>query len=198
METSYQDMNQNPGTLMGMLSCHSPPRYHAGSLGARLIMAPPVETSMRSAKIPCGPSTAFMMSCSGRCCSALDQSTRGSCCARSNDFETRIKSSCDRFAGNIGRTWFCSPYSHATKSICTAPPRYQLPCSQYGATRPTPAPKPGEAIPAHAGFPCAATPNCHSAVDEQPMVPTLPLDHGCDDIHEIAAEPSGSGGPRMS
>src|SRR5260221_14577328 len=54
-ETSYQDMNQKPGTLIVMSSCHSPPRYHAGSLGGRLIMAPPVETSIRSAKIPFGP-----------------------------------------------------------------------------------------------------------------------------------------------
>ena len=64
-------MNQKPGTLMGMLSCHRPPRYHAGSLGVRLIMAPPVETSMRSAKMPCGPSTALMMSISGRCAQRL-------------------------------------------------------------------------------------------------------------------------------
>src|SRR5471030_3562781 len=71
METSYQDMNQNPGTLMGWSSCHRPPRYQAGSLGARLIMAPPVPTSMRSAKTPRGPPTALMISISGRCCSAL-------------------------------------------------------------------------------------------------------------------------------
>ena len=31
--------------------------------------------------------------------------------------------------GNMGRTWFCSPYSQVMNSICTAPPRYQLPCS---------------------------------------------------------------------
>ena len=29
------------------------------------------------------------------------------------------------------------------------------------------------------GCPSAATPICHSAVDEQPVVPTLPFDHGC-------------------
>src|ERR1043166_1361823 len=51
---------------------------------------------------------------------------------------------------------------------------------------------------AYAGLPCAATPNCHSAVDEHPIVPTFPLDHGCDDIHEMASVPSVSGGPRMS
>src|SRR5665647_3221828 len=51
---------------------------------------------------------------------------------------------------------------------------------------------------ANAGFPCAATPSCHSAVDEQPMVPTFPFDHGCDDIHEMASVPSVSGAPRMS
>ena len=37
---------------------------------------------------------------------------------------------------------------------------------------------------ANAGFPSAATPSCHSAVDEHPMVPTLPFDQGCDDIQE--------------
>ena len=84
------------------------------------------------------------------------------------------------------------------KSICTAPPRYQLPCSKYGATRPTPAPKPCGIMAANAGLPCAATPICHSAVDEQPIVPTLPFDHGCDDIQVIASVPSVSGAPRMS
>src|SRR2546426_11513358 len=62
-------------------------------------------------------------------------------------------------------------------SIWTAPPRYQFPCSQYGPTRPTPAPNPMGIIAAYAGLPIAATPNCHSAVEEQPIVPTLPLDH---------------------
>src|SRR5690242_11166679 len=51
-ETSYQDMNQNPGTLIFMVSCQRPPLYHAGSLGARVIMAPPVSTGMGSAKMP--------------------------------------------------------------------------------------------------------------------------------------------------
>ena len=64
-------------------------------------------------------------------------------------------------------------------SICTAPPRYQLPCSTYGPTRPTPAPKPCTFIAAKPGWPKAATPICHSAVDEQPVVPTLPFDHAC-------------------
>src|SRR5664279_1229523 len=51
---------------------------------------------------------------------------------------------------------------------------------------------------ANAGFPCAATPSCHSAVDEQPMVPTFPFDHGCDDVHVMASVPSVSGAPKMS
>ncbi len=34
-------------------------------------------------------------------------------------------------------------------------------------------------IAAKPGFPSAATAGCHSAVDEHPVVPTLPLDHGC-------------------
>src|ERR1035437_6930868 len=82
-DTSYHDMNQKPGTLIFISSCHKPPRYHAGSLGARLIMAPPVETSARSAKMPAGPPTDFMMSATGRCVSAFDQSTGGICGARS-------------------------------------------------------------------------------------------------------------------
>jgi hypothetical protein len=51
-ETSYHDMNQKPGTRMGLSSCHKPPWYQAGSFGARLIIAPPVSTAMSSAKIP--------------------------------------------------------------------------------------------------------------------------------------------------
>src|SRR5215831_13767235 len=177
-DTSYHDMNQRPGTLIFMLSFHKPPLYHAESLGARWIIAPPVSTGMGSAKIPCGPSTAFKMSISGRCASAFDQSTGGNCWARSNDFDTRIRSSCEVPGANTGRTWFCSPYSQAIKSIWTAPPRYQLPCSKYGATRPTPAPNPCGFIAAKAGWPIAATPICHSAVDEHPTVPTLPLHQG--------------------
>src|SRR5678816_4677087 len=73
-DTSYHDMNHRPGMLIGMLSCHSPPRYQAGSLGARLIIAPPVATGIESAKMPRGPSTALMMSCSGRCQNAFAQS----------------------------------------------------------------------------------------------------------------------------
>ena len=45
------------------------------------------------------------------------------------DFDARIRSACEVPGGNIGRTWFCSPYSQAMNSICTAPPRYQFPCS---------------------------------------------------------------------
>src|ERR1039458_7613359 len=48
-DTSYHDMNQKPGTSIFISSCHNPPRYHAGSLGVRLIMAPPVGTSVRAA-----------------------------------------------------------------------------------------------------------------------------------------------------
>src|SRR5262252_2463922 len=104
IDTSYHDMNQKPGTLIFMLSWNRPPLYQAGSLGARLIIAPPVETGISSAKIPFGPSTAFRMSISGRCRSACDQSTGGGCWARSKDFEARIRSSCEASGGNIGRT----------------------------------------------------------------------------------------------
>src|SRR6266496_1637523 len=108
-DTSYQDINQNPGMLIFMLSCHNPPLYQAGSFGARSIIAPPVATGMRSAKMPVGPPTAFIMSFTGRWRRAFDQSTGGNCWARSNDFDARINSSWDASGGNIGRTWFCSP-----------------------------------------------------------------------------------------
>ena len=58
-------------------------------------------------------------------------------------------------------------------SICMAPPRYQLPCSQYGPTLPTPAPKPCTFMAAKPGWPSDATAGCHSAVDEHPVVPEL-------------------------
>src|SRR5215510_6167957 len=97
-------MNQNPGMLIFMLSCHNPPLYQAGSFGARSIIAPPVSTGILSAKIPRGPSTDFMMSFTGRYRSAFDQSTGGDCCARSKDFDARIRSSCDAFGGKVGLT----------------------------------------------------------------------------------------------
>src|ERR1039457_5253909 len=103
-DTSYHDMNQTPGVQMYIPPCHTPPRYQAGSLGARLIMAPPVETSARSANMPTGPPTLFMMSASGRCASAFAQSTGGIPGARSNSFDAWINSACDAPAGNIGRT----------------------------------------------------------------------------------------------
>ena len=36
------------------------------------------------------------------------------------------------------------------------------------------------------------------SVNPQPMMPTLPLDHGCFDIQVSSSSPSVSGGPRMS
>src|SRR5262245_4657435 len=48
-DTSYQDMNQSPGTLIFILSWKSPPLYHAGELGVRWIIRPPVGTGIESA-----------------------------------------------------------------------------------------------------------------------------------------------------
>src|SRR2546429_7075410 len=48
--------------------------------------------------------SALMISFSGRCRSACDQSTGGNCCERSKAFDARIKSSCDVLGGNIGRS----------------------------------------------------------------------------------------------
>src|SRR5512140_2888611 len=107
METSYHVISHSPGTLIGMLSFHSPPLYHSGELGSRAIMLPPVGTGSGSAKIPCGPFTALMMSFSGKWRSALDQSTGGICGARSNMREAAIRFCCEVLGGNIGRTVFC-------------------------------------------------------------------------------------------
>src|SRR5215475_13859790 len=148
--------------------------------------------------MPLGPSTAAIKSFSGRCSNALAQSTGGICGAKSNIFEALIKSACEVFGGNMGRTWFCSPYSQSIKSICTAPPRYQLPCSLYGPTLPTPAPKLSGMIVVSALLPSEAAASCHSAVEEQPISPTFPFDHGCDDIQLNWSSASESGAPRMS
>jgi hypothetical protein len=61
-----------------------------------------------------------------------------------------------------------------------------------------PAPYPCAIMAAKAGLPSAATAGCHSAVEEQPVVPTLPFDHGRDAIQVRASSPSVTGGPRMS
>src|SRR5690349_9400768 len=103
-ETSYHDMNHNPGMLIRMLSWNRPPRYHAGSFGARLIIAPPVATGIESAKIPFGPFTSLMMFSSGSVQNAFDQSTGGRCCARSNDIDSRTRSAWVALFGNVGRT----------------------------------------------------------------------------------------------
>src|ERR1700728_2947355 len=96
VETSYQVMNQKPGTLMGMVSdCQMPPLRQAGSLGVRSIMAPPVVLGILSEKMPRGPSTAEMMSFSGRCSKALAQSMGGSCGARSKSLEALMRSACE-------------------------------------------------------------------------------------------------------
>src|SRR3981189_783212 len=98
-------MNQKPGTLIGMVSdCQMPPLRHAGSFGARSIMAPPVVFRLLSENTPLGPSILEMMSFSGRCSKALAQSMGGICGARSNIFEALMRSACDVFLGNMGRT----------------------------------------------------------------------------------------------
>src|ERR1700756_1909708 len=105
VETSYQVMNQKPGTLIGMVSdCQMPPLRHAGSFGERSIIAPPVVLGILSEKMPLGPSIFEMMSFSGRCSNAFAQSTGGICGARSNIFEVLMRSAWDVFFGNMGRT----------------------------------------------------------------------------------------------
>src|SRR3989442_3489575 len=98
-DTSYHDMNQRPGTFSGMLSCQSPPLYHAGSFGSRWIIRPPVATGMASAKIPRGPSTFFKMSCTGRCQSAFDQSTGGRRRAQADHLVAPVRIGCGGVGG---------------------------------------------------------------------------------------------------
>src|SRR5258708_36107088 len=73
-ETSYQVMNQKPGTLMGIVSdCQMPPLRHAGSFGVRSIMAPPVVLGILSAKMALGPSLFERISGAGSASKALAQ-----------------------------------------------------------------------------------------------------------------------------
>src|SRR5579862_413184 len=98
-------MNQKPGMLIGMVSdCQMPPLRHAGSLGVRSIIAPPVVFGILSLKMPFGPSIEAKISFAGRCWNALAQSTGGICGARSNIFEALIRSACEVSLGNMGRT----------------------------------------------------------------------------------------------
>src|SRR6202795_1319593 len=105
VETSYQVMNQKPGTFMAMVSdCQMAPFRPPGSFGVRSIMAPPVVLGILSEKMPLGPSMFEMISCSGKCSKALAQSMGGICGARSNIFEALMRSACDVFLGKVGRT----------------------------------------------------------------------------------------------
>src|SRR4030042_238837 len=113
-------MYHRPGTLMRVLSWKSAPRYQAGSFGVRRIMA---------SKTFLGAPTELRMSCTGRTQNALVQSTGGNLAARSHDFESRMRSSCDMFGGNIGRCGFSLSQNQLMLYIMKAPPRYQLPCS---------------------------------------------------------------------
>src|SRR5579864_4322781 len=101
-DTSYQLMNQRPGLLMAMLSFHRPPVYHAGSLGARAIMSPPVSTGIFVSKMPGGPPMELMMLSSGRCQSCADQSIGGICGAKSNILRASVMSACDVLAASSG------------------------------------------------------------------------------------------------
>lgn len=47
-------------------------------------------------------------------------------------------------------------------------------------------------------FPSDVAAICHSAVEEQPIKPILPLVHGCAAIHVNWSSASVSGAPRMS
>src|SRR5260370_23875556 len=100
-------MNQRRGTLMGMVSdCQMPPLRHAGSLGVRSIMAPPVVLGIESEKMPLGPSIFEIISCSGRRSKALAQSTGGMAGGRSNIFEAFMRSACGVSLGKVGRDRF--------------------------------------------------------------------------------------------
>src|SRR5262245_31710938 len=64
--------------------------------------------------------------------------------------------------------------------------------------RPTPQPNPCALNEANPGTFRATAAICHSAVDEQPVVPTFPFDHGRLVIHATSSSVSESGAPRTS
>ena len=64
--------------------------------------------------------------------------------------------------------------------------------------RPMPAPTPIGTAATCAGCLRLASPMIHSAVDEHPIVPTLPLDQGCSAIQVSVSCPSVRGWPRIS
>ena len=172
-------MNQRPGTLIFMSSCHRPPDTTPDRSASRLIIAPPVATGIESAKIPCGPSTALMMSISGRCQQRLRPIDRRQL-LRQVERLRRADQILLRRVRREHRPHLVllsvepgdEEHLHGAAAIPVA-------LLVVGPTRPTPAPNPCGIIAANPGGACAATPICHSAVDEQPIVPTLPFDQGC-------------------
>ena len=138
-----------------------------------------------------------MMSCLGQMRQRLRPIDRRHAAAPGRtSFDARIRSSCDVLGGNIGPHLILlaiepgdEQHLHRAAAIPVALLIIRTDAAHARA----------EALRDHRGVmpdcPCAATPSCHSAVDEQPMVPTLPLDQGCDDIQLIASSPSVSGAP---
>ena len=161
-------------------------------------MRPPVVPGVASAKIPCGASTAFRMSWTGRCQSAFSHSTGGSCCARSNAFDGAHQVLLRR----VGRE------HRAHLVLLAVEPGDEQHLRRPAAVpvallvvRPDAAHAGAEALHVHRGVgrvALAAIAIWYSAVDEQPVVPTLPFDQGCFCSHSSASSPSLTGAPRMS
>ena len=168
-------------------------RACAGSCGRRSARA------SRRRRCPRGPSTAFRMSCVGRCQSALDQST-GGCCWRQVEGLRGADQVLLRRVGREHRPHLVllavepgdEEHLHRAAAI---PVALLVVRAARGRRRRR---SPARSWRRYAGWPRAATAICHSAVDEQPVVPTLPFDQGCVEIQCERVVAVGRGEPRMS
>jgi len=184
---------------MGMLSCQRPPRYHAGSLGVRRIMAAAggdfhaVRRKCREARRP-----PCRMSITGRCQSALDQFD-----GRHPRREVEQARCADEIFRGVSGGNMAAPGSarrrardeqHLHRAAAAVPVSL---FEVWGHAAHAGA----EALGDHGGerrVAPAAAPSCHRRWTSTRWRPTLPLDHGCPAIHEMASEPSEGGAPRMS
>ena len=94
----------------------------------------------------------------------------------------------------MGRTWFCSAIDPRDEQHLHRAAAKPVALLVVRTLRPRPRRSLAGIMARKRRIPLRRpSPRGHSAVDEQPMVPTLPFDHGCEDIHEIASVPSDSG-----
>ena len=159
--------------------CTRPDRSaRAGSCGRRW------RPASRRRRCRVGASTAFRMSCTGRCRSAFDQSTGGSCCARSN----RLRAADQVFLRRVWR-------KHRPHLVLLAvEPRDEE--HLHGAAaipvallvvRPDSSDAGAETLHVHRREARVARaprrPSGTRRSTSSPVVPTLPFDHDCFEIH---------------